>query len=59
VPLSGRVTRPIRRHDRQQAAIISDTIVKLGSRHRDRLPIPLRRIVLRRDNGRGLTLLTD
>lgn len=59
VPLSGRVKRPIRRHDRQQVAIASDTVVKLGSRQRDRLPIPLRRIVLRRDNGRVLTLLTN
>jgi IS4 transposase len=59
VPLSGRVQRPISRHDRQQAALICDTVVKLGSRHRDRLPILLRRILLRRDNGRVLTLLTN
>ena len=45
--------------DRQQAAIQSDTVVELASQQRARLPIPLRRIILRRDDGRLLTILSN
>ena len=59
VPLYGRVERPISRHDRQTAGIESDTVVKLASQQRARLPVPLRRIVLRREDGRLLTILSN
>ena len=59
VPLYGRVERPISQHDRQTAGIQSDTVVKLASQQRARLPVPLRRIVLRREDGRVLTILSN
>ena len=59
VPLYGRVERPVSRHDQQTAGIESDTVVKLASQQRARLPIPLRRIVLRREDGRRLTILSN
>jgi IS4 transposase len=59
VPLYGRVERPVSQHDRQTAGIQSDTVVKLASQQRARLPIPLRRIVLRREDGRVLTILSN
>lgn len=59
VPLYGRVARRVSRHDREVAGINSDTVVKLASQQRARLPIPLRRIVLRREDGRLLTILSN
>jgi hypothetical protein len=59
VPLRVIEKRPVSKRDRQQASILSDAIVALTSQQRARLPIPLRRIVLRRDNGRFFTLLTN
>jgi IS4 transposase len=59
VPLCGRVERPVSQHDRQTAGIQSDTVVKLASQQRARLPIPLRRIALRREDGRVLTILSN
>ena len=41
------------------AGIRSDTVVKLASQQRARLPVPLRRIVLRREDGRLLTILSN
>ena len=43
----------------RQASIVRDTLVRLASQQRPRLPILLRRIVLRRDNGRFLSILTN
>jgi putative transposase len=51
--------RPLSEDDRQNAAIETDTVVKLASQQRARLPIPLRRITLRRDNGHLLTILSN
>ena len=45
--------------DRQEAAIESDQVVELASQQRTRLPIRLRRIALRRQDGRPLTLLSN
>jgi IS4 transposase len=59
VPLYGRVERPVSGSDRDEAGIQGDTVVKLASPQRARLPIPLRRIVLHREDGRVLTLLTN
>lgn len=59
VPLDGRVERRVSRHDREVAGIKSDTVVKLASQQRARLPVALRRIVLRRDDGRLLTILSN
>jgi IS4 transposase len=59
VPLDGRLERPISRHDRQVAGIQSDAVVKLASQQRARLPVGLRRIVLRREDGRLLTVLSN
>lgn len=59
VPLQLVRHRRIRRQDREQAAIQSDCVVKLTSQLRGRLPIPLRRITLRRQDGRVLTILTN
>ena len=47
------------RHDREVAGIESDAVVKLASQQRARLPIRLRQIVLRREDGRLLTMLTN
>jgi putative transposase len=59
VPLSVIEERPVSEPDRQEAAIQSDTVVKLASQQHARLPIQLRRIVLRRDDGRWLTILSN
>ncbi|MFM9841490.1 MAG: IS4 family transposase [Dongiaceae bacterium] len=59
VPLHVLKQRRLTRSDRQETSILSDTIVELASQQQARLPIPLRRIVLRRDNGRFFTLLTN
>jgi len=59
VPLRVIEKRPVSKGDRRKASILSDAIVELASQQRARLPIPLRRIVLRRDNGRFFTLLTN
>jgi IS4 transposase len=59
VPLYGRVERPVSQCDREQAGIESDTVVKLASQQRARLPVPLRRIILRREDGRLLTILSN
>jgi len=59
VPLRVIKQRRVAKADRQEASILSDAIVELISQQRARLPIALRRIVLRRDNGRFFTLLTN
>jgi len=59
VPLRIVKKRPLSKCDRQEASILSDAVVELASQQRTRLPIPLRRIVLRRDNGRFFTILTN
>jgi len=59
VPLKVIKTRRVSRRDRHEASIISDTVVELASKHRARLPIRLRRIILCREDGRLLTLLTN
>ena len=59
VPLRLVETRAVSEADRRQAAIDSDSVVTLGSQQRTRLPIPLRRIILHRDDGRPLTLLSN
>jgi putative transposase len=43
----------------KQAGIISDATVELASQQRQRLPIKLRRIELRRDDGTILTLVSN
>jgi len=58
VPLRLIKTRRVGNRDRQ-ASIVSDTVVELASQQRTRLPIRLRRIILRREDGRPLTLLTN
>ncbi len=42
-----------------EAGIVSDAIVRLGSQQRARLPIRLRRIELRRDDGRIVTIISN
>jgi IS4 transposase len=59
VPLRVLSERPVSEDDRQSAAIESDSVVELASQQRLRLPIGLRRIVLRRDDGRLLTILSN
>jgi hypothetical protein len=59
VPLRLIAERPVSAPDRQEAAIQTDTVVELASQQRARLPIPLRRIVLRRADGRRLTILSN
>jgi putative transposase len=59
VPLRVVEQRPVSEPDCQQAAIQTDTVVELASQQRTRLPIPLRRIILRRDDGRLLTILSN
>jgi len=51
--------RPVSEYDRQQAGIESDWIVDLASQQRARLPILLRCITLRREDGRLLTILSN
>jgi putative transposase len=50
---------PVGGDDRQTAAIESDSVVELASQQRLRLPISLRRIVLRREDNRLLTILSN
>jgi putative transposase len=59
VPLRRLALRPVSEHDRQQAGIESDWIVDLASQQRARLPILLRCITLRREDGRLLTVLSN
>jgi putative transposase len=59
VPLRRLAMRPVSEHDRQEAGIESDWIVDLASQQRARLPILLRRIILRREDGRLLTILSN
>jgi putative transposase len=59
VPLRLLAMRPVSEHDRQEAGIESDWIVDLASQQRARLPILLRRIILRREDGRLLTILSN
>ena len=58
VPFTRRKTRRLRKIDRD-AAILSDATVRLASQQKTSLPIDLRRIELRRDDGRILTLLSN
>lgn len=59
VPLRVIEERPVSEPDQQEAAIQTDTVVELASQQRARLPIPLRRIVLHREDGRLLTILSN
>jgi IS4 transposase len=59
VPLRVLSARPVSEDDSQTAAIESDNVVELASQQRLRLPISLRRIVLRRQDGRLLTILSN
>ena len=59
MPLSLIKTPRVGKGDRTEASIISDTGVELASQQRTRLPIRLRRILLCREDGRVLTLLTN
>jgi len=59
VPLRVCTERLVSEDDRQTAAIESDSVVELASQQRLRLPIALRRIVLRREDGRLLTILSN
>lgn len=59
VPLHILEVRPVSEPDRQDAAIQTDTVVRLASQQRTRLPIALRRIVLRREDGRLLTIISN
>ena len=59
VPLRVIEERPVSNEDRKDARIETDAIVQLASQQKARLPIPLRRITLRRDDGRLLTILSN
>jgi putative transposase len=59
VPLRVIEVRPVSEPDQPDAAIQTDTVVGLASQQHARLPIPLRRIVLRREDGRLLTILSN
>jgi putative transposase len=59
VPLRLLALRPISDRDRREAGIQSDWIVDLASQQHTRLPILLRRIILRREDGRLLTILSN
>lgn len=58
VPFTTVKKRRLRKSDRD-AAILSDTTVHLASQQKKSLPIDLRRIELRRDDGRILTILSN
>jgi IS4 transposase len=58
VPLRRLRERAVSEEDRREA-IESDSVVELASQQRARLPIPLRRIVLRREDGRRLIILSN
>ncbi len=51
--------RTIRKHNGDGFTVIADDEVKLTSKGGSRLPIPLRRIKVRRENGGVITLLTN
>ena len=51
--------RVVSQADREEAAIDSDSVVELASQQRARLPVRLRRILLRREDGRQLAILTN
>lgn len=51
--------RPLRPRKGDGFTIVDDCEVKLVSKGNSRLPIPMRRIRLKRDNGSRLTLLTN
>jgi putative transposase len=51
--------RPVSDADREAAAIVSDSEVEIASKHHHRLPIRLRHIVLRRQDGTLLALLSN
>jgi putative transposase len=59
VPLRLLRERAVEEADREEAAIESDSVVELASQQRARLAIPLRRITLRREDGRLLTILSN
>ena len=59
MPLRIIAERPVSEADRRDAGIETDTVVQLASQQRARLPIQLRRIILRRDDGRLLTILSN
>ena len=59
LPLSLIEQRPVGQADRQDAAIEGDSVVELASQQRSRLPIRLRRIIVRREDGRQLSLLSN
>lgn len=59
VPLRLVSERALGEQDQGAAAIESDSVVELVSQQRARLPIPLRRITLRREDGRALTILSN
>jgi len=59
VPLTIIEQRVVSDADREHAAIESDSVVELASQQRARLPIRLRRVVLRREDGRQLAILTN
>lgn len=59
VPLRVFRRRRVSRRDREASAIESDCVVRLASQLRHRLPIQLRRITLRREDGRALTILSN
>jgi putative transposase len=58
VPFTTVKKRRLRKDDRE-AAILSDATVHLASQQKKALPIALRRIELRRDDGRVLTILSN
>jgi putative transposase len=59
VPLTCIEQRAVSETDRTQAAIESDSVVELASQQRARLPVRLRRIALRREDGRLLAILSN
>ncbi len=59
VPLTLVEERSVSPADRQNGAIETDSVVELASQQRARLPIRLRRVALRRQDGRQLTILTN
>jgi putative transposase len=59
VPLRVVEERAVSEPDQQGAVIQTDTVVVLASQQRARLPIALRRITLRRDDERLLTIISN
>jgi putative transposase len=58
VPFTIVKKRRLRKRDRD-VAILSDTTVRLASQQKNSLPVELRRIEVRRDDGRVLTILSN